>query len=43
LVTTFTTPPIAWPYSASYPPVFTCTSLMKSYGVPLPSEPKMIE
>ena len=43
LVTTFTTPPVAWPYSASKPPVLTCVSLMKSVVTPAPSEPNTIE
>src|SRR6476469_3071294 len=43
LVTTLTTPPVDWPNSASKPPVLTWTSCMKSYGVPFPSDPKMIE
>src|SRR5574338_1049316 len=43
LVMTFTTPPVDWPNSASYPPVFTCTSCMKSNGVAFPSEPNTIE
>src|SRR6187401_1211329 len=43
LVTKFTTPPVAWPNSAPYPPVLTWISWMRSYGVALPSEPKMIE
>src|SRR6478736_5762833 len=40
---TLTTPPVDCPNSASYPPVFTCTSLMKSNGVALPREPNTIE
>src|SRR5215813_10594153 len=40
---TLTTPPVDCPYSASKPPVLICTSCTKSYGVALPSEPKMIE
>src|SRR5262245_1031940 len=43
LVMTFTTPPTDWPNSASYPPVLTWTSLKKSKGIALPSDPKTIE
>jgi hypothetical protein len=42
-VITLTTPPVVCPNSLSKPPVFTSTSLMKSYGVPFPSDPKTIE
>jgi hypothetical protein len=42
-VITLITPPDAWPYSASNPPVLTWVSLMKSAVTPVPSDPNWRE